>query len=383
MNLRNAWFIGVKDFKYAIRGREAIVWIVVMPIVFFYFIGTVTGGSSLTGSSGDKKRPLALYAGGTPGFLLDELTQRLDENGFEVKRVESEEALATHALRVRVPDDFSRRVFAGEEAPLRIHRKKVGFSDQLDDIRIGRATYTVLADVVAAAEAGKEPTPETFARLKEKPHTLTLDVQPAGKRRKVPTGFEQTIPGILVMFTMIVLLTSGTTTLVIERREGLLRRLASSPISRGEIVLGKWLGRMGLAVVQVIVAVTFGTLVFGMDWGPHVVTVLFVLLVWAAFCASFGLLLGCLARTEAQAVGLGVLTACGLAALGGCWWPIEVTGAGMQRIAELIPTGWTMDAMHKLISYRLGPASVVGNTVLLIAGALALGWFAARKFRFQ
>ncbi len=47
--------------------------------------------------------------------------------------------------------------------------------------------------------------------------------------------------------------------------------------------------------------------------------------------------------------GLGVLMANGLAALGGCWWPIEVTPQWMQTI---MPTGWTMDAMHKLISFQ-------------------------------
>ena len=384
MRFANAWFIGWKDFLYSIRGRETLIWIVIMPIVFFYFIGTVTGGGGLTGLAGEgKPQAMALYAGGTPGFLLDELVGRLDENRFSVTRVGTEAELAAHPLRVRVPNDFSARVLAGERAALQIHRRKATLSDRLDDIRIGRAAYTVLADVVAAAEEGREPTPASFARLREKPHTLTLEVRPAGKRRKIPTGFELAIPGMLVMFTMIVLLTSGTTSLVIERREGLLRRLASAPISRGELVLGKWIGRMGLAVVQVGIALLFGTVIFGMDWGPNLGMVLLVLLAWSAFCASFGLLLGCLARTEAQAIGLGVLTACGLAALGGCWWPIEVTGAGMQRVAELIPTGWTMDAMHKLINYRMAPGSVVGNVVLILVGTVMLGWIAALRFRYQ
>ena len=382
MNLSNAWFIGKKDFRYALRGKEAILWIFVMPIVFFYFIGTVIGGGGFSGSS-DEKKPLALYAAGTPGFLLAELTRRLDENGFDVKPVEDEQALAQHALQLRVPSDFSKRVLAGDKTTLEIHRKKAKFSDQLDDVRMGRATYTLLADIVAAAEAGREPTVESFQRLAETPRTLTMSVKPAGERREVPMGFEQAIPGMLVMFTMIVLLTSGTTTLVIERREGLLRRLASTPISRGEIVLGKWLGRLGMAIVQVAVALAFGTFIFGMNWGPDFVMVFVLLLAWAAFCASFGLLLACLARTEAQAVALGVLIACALAALGGCWWPIEITASGMQKLADLIPSGWAMDGMHKLISYRMGPASVLGNIALILAAALLFGWLATKRFRFE
>ena len=41
-----------------------------------------------------------------------------------------------------------------------------------------------------------------------------------------------------------------------------------TPISRSELVLGKWAGRLALALVQVLVALVFGTVIFGMDWVP-------------------------------------------------------------------------------------------------------------------
>ena len=44
------------------------------------------------------------------------------------------------------------------------------------------------------------------------------------------------------MFTLLVLLSSGAAQLVVEREQGLLRRLASTPIPRGSVVLGKWAG---------------------------------------------------------------------------------------------------------------------------------------------
>ena len=38
-----AWFIARKDVQYIVRERESILWLFIMPIVFFYFIGTITG----------------------------------------------------------------------------------------------------------------------------------------------------------------------------------------------------------------------------------------------------------------------------------------------------------------------------------------------------
>ena len=188
------------------------------------------------------------------------------------------------------------------------------------------------------------------------------------------------MPGILVMFTLLVLLTSSGTILVQERTKGLLRRLASAPISKAEVIAGKWDGRMVLAAIQIVVALIFGTYLFKMDWGPHLATVILVLVVWGGFCASAGLWLGTVARTQAQAGGLGVLAANGLAALGGCWWPIEVTPEWMQFIQKLVPTGWTMDALHKLISFQAAPETVIPNIAMLILATFVFGWLAVRRF---
>jgi ABC-type multidrug transport system permease subunit len=185
------------------------------------------------------------------------------------------------------------------------------------------------------------------------------------------------------MFTLLVLLTSSGTMLVQERTQGLLRRLASTPISRAEVLAGKWEGRMVLAAIQVAAALLVGTLLFRMDWGPNFAMVIVVLTAWAGFCASAGLWLGTMARTEAQAGGLGVLAANLLAALGGCWWPIEVAPPWMQVIQKAIPTGWTMDALHKLISFQAGAMSVLPNVLMLAAAAVVLGVLAARRFQYE
>jgi ABC-2 type transport system permease protein len=185
------------------------------------------------------------------------------------------------------------------------------------------------------------------------------------------------------MFTMIILLTSGAIMLVVEREHGLLRRLASTPIPRGSIVLGKWIARMVLGLVQLGFAMVLGRVLFGVDWGSSVLMVMLVLIAWAAFCASLALLLGNLARTQAQTTGIGILTSMVLAALGGCWWPIEITPAWMQTIATFLPTGWTMDAMHKLVSFGYAPAAAVPHVAALVASALVAGWGGAKIFRFQ
>ena len=40
---RGAFFIAAADLRMMLRQRETLLWVFLMPIVFFYFIGTVTG----------------------------------------------------------------------------------------------------------------------------------------------------------------------------------------------------------------------------------------------------------------------------------------------------------------------------------------------------
>ena len=376
-------FIAWQDVRNQMREWSTLLWVFVMPPIFFYFIGTVTGGFA-SGMSGGQATPLTVVAE-NPGFLKDQIDMRLNANGFAPEWVD---ALApgedgTPPARVLTFDSaMSDRILADVPVKASYETRANSLSREFEEIRIQRSLYTVLADVIVADATAGPLGREALATINEAPRVWQLSVSSAGARQQIPTGFQQAVPGILVMFTLLVLLTTSGTMLVQERTRGLLRRLASAPISRGEVLAGKWQGRMVLAAIQVTVALAFGTVLFGMDWGPDVAMIVVLLVAWAGFCASAGLWLGTVARTEAQASGLGVLAANLLAALGGCWWPIEVTPEWMQAIQKLIPTGWTMDALHKLMSFQAGALSVIPNVLLLVAAALVFGALAARRFRY-
>jgi len=381
--LGSALFIARKDVRYALRQRETVLWTFVMPILFFYFIGTITAGF---GGPGDAQDELAVLFAEEGGFLQEQLARRLEEQDFELVRVAGAEEQAAYARRLTVPAGLTAGVLAGETRTVSFTRREGGIAGDYDTFRVGRAVYTLLADLAVVSQGTADGTTIDAAAidaLDAAPRALTLAVERAGERKAIPSGFEQAVPGTMVMFTLLVLLTSGAVMIVIERREGLLRRLASAPISRGAIVAGKWGGKMALGIVQIAFAMAAGTLLFRMDWGPNLPMLLAVLLAWASLAASLGILSGTLARTDGQAIGIGVLAANVLAALGGCWWPIEITPAWMQKLSLFLPTGTTMDALHKLVSFGDPAASVLPHIVALAAAALVAGAVAARKFRFQ
>jgi len=384
---QSALFIARKDVAYLVTRRETMLWTFVMPIVFFYFIGTVTAGFGRP--SPNQRDRLAIRGGVNGGFLVDELIRKLEAQQYEVVRPETDEAFAKFGRRLTIPpptpphETFTAAVLAGARQTLSFERQGDAMNGNYDQVRVARAVYEVVADLAVVNVNGHPPSPESFAAIAAMPRTLTLTVTPAGKRIEPPIGFAQAVPGTMVMFTMLVLLTSGAVTLVVERDQGLLRRLASTPISPGAIVLGKWMGRVMLALIQIAFGMVMGSLLFKMDWGSALPMVLLVLTGWAAFTAGLAMVVANVTRTPAQAAGIGVFATQILAGLGGCWWPIEVTPEWMQKLALALPTGWAMNAIHRLVNFGDGPAAAIPNVIAMFAGALVLGWIAAKVFRYQ
>lgn len=372
------------DLKLAIRDRSTFLWLFIMPAVFFYFIGTVTqGGVSFV----DRSTQLVVENNDN-GFLSQHLETRLAENLFTIIHPqdilsveEGEEPLKYRKLTI--PSNFTAQLISQETVSVAYVGLRSGYSNEYDFFRVQKAAFSVLGDLIVVKSGGDAMTPATLAQATSGARPVQLEVTPAGRQMQIPSGFQQAIPGTLVMFTLLVLLTSGAAMLVDDREKQLLRRLASAPLTRGQVVLGKWAGRMALATVQIAVAIGVSyTPLFDMDWGQSLPMVVLILLAWGALCTSLALLLGSLAKTDSQASNLGAFATMTLAALGGCWWPIEVAPAWMQQLQMYIPTGWTMDALHKLISFNMPWQSALPHMATLIIASLLVGWAASKRFRF-
>lgn len=385
--MKGIWFIARKDAAIMLGSREALLWIFFMPVVFFYFIGTVTSG--LGGDGGPAGDPIGVLVEPNAGVLADLLIDRLESEGFAVTRLdpgddgiaEPAATLASFNRQLIIPAGFTETALGGSGAEIRFARKGGGLTADFDTFRLNRAVYSQWADVLLSLRDGASSDAE-LQTLAATERPLQVVIESAGALPDPPNGFAQAIPGTTVMFLLLVMLTSGAVQLVVERDQGLLRRLASAPLSRLQVFWGKLGGRLIVGVVQLAFAMLLGRFAFGLRWGNDVFAVVVVLVVYAALCAAIGLTVGTVARTEGQAVGLGVLATNLLAALGGCWWPIEVAPAWAQSLALFLPTGLAMDAMHKLISFGQPASAVLPHVAILAVATVTLAAITARRFRF-
>lgn len=114
-------------------------------------------------------------------------------------------------------------------------------------------------------------------------------------------------------------------------------------------------------------------------WGYFFV----MLLAFMIRAVSLGLLVATFFRTTEKANAVGVAIGLLLAALGGCWWPLEVVSEPMRSLAMALPTGLMMDAMGEFIALGTDAPFPKLNLALLLTMSSVMMPIAVRRMRRQ
>lgn len=386
--MKNIQFIAVGDLLVTLKDKIVLLWLFIMPIVFFAFIGSTTGG--LSGGQNNVKTLAVWYAGDIQDPVYEQLSNYLQDNNFALRVFNNQQSLYKdqwtfddYNRQLWVPDKPAQSLLNNQTVEITYRFSGGGMDSDYQVFKLYQSVYKTLADtIVLRSNYPEQAAVLDFSILDEQIKAIGLDVSLAGEPRVIPNGYKQAVPGILVMFVMMIALTSGAITLLLERQSGALERLAATPVKRSQLIIGKCLGKWLLTSCQLVYGMIMGSLLFSISWGPYWHWVFILLFMWAGACAALAVLLGSWGRSESQVSGIAVIGSLLLAALGGCWWPIEVAPVWMQQLALFLPTGWVMDALHRLMYFgdNLGDVSnhLIGLFVLML---LALTW-AYQKFKF-
>lgn len=368
--------IGHNDLRLFLKKKSSYIWLFVVPLMFVYFMSFVSKGASDPAN----RRPAVLIDNADTNFLGRVFLDELGSHGLKVIKPADRESAARG---IRIPADFTEKALQRKEAKVQFFKRNS--ADEADaaivEARLVRALIALNGHMLQASSVSNGPLTEARIRAAmSASNHVTLNSRFAG-RQPVPSGFNFSLPGNLVMYLMMNLLIFGGATVAAERREGVLRRLMVHPVTRTELVLGKIYGLILLGSVQTAFLLVAGKLLFKVNIGANLPAVLVTLLVFAWVAGSFGVLAGSLLRSDDRVVGVCVLLSLLMAALGGCWWPLELGPSSIKTIALCLPTGWALKALHQVISFGSGFNAVLVPLAVLGAFGIAANLLAIRFFR--
>lgn len=359
-----------EDLRITLRDRSAIFWMFIAPFLFVFLFGHLAGSSS-----GSRAQVSLTVIQQDDSALAERLVELLRVENFNLTVIPPGEAVPEEKALTRsltIPAGFADSIAAREEVTLdlRVHSDNAHPDATIAaEVALHRATVRLLAgEVFGESDPGKD--------------AVTLKSSWA-RKKKTPTGYYLTVPGYLVMFVVLSTLTYGAAGLATERKNGQLARLATSPLSRGEILLGKLLGRGAIAAVQTAFFIILGLTLFRIDWGSSPLGLVAVLLSLILCTSALSFLSGTLFKSPDAAAGIGVVLALAMSALGGCWWPAEVMPRWLQTASHVFPTTWAVGGLHQIISWEGGLLDVLLPSAVLLLFALAAGILGTRLLRFS
>ncbi|MSR52701.1 MAG: ABC transporter permease [Gemmataceae bacterium] len=160
--------------------------------------------------------------------------------------------------------------------------------------------------------------------------------------------FQILVPSYAVTFSFFLVLTVGWL-FVAERRQGTLVRLRAAPLSKLQLLLGKFLPALGVSLFQGLFLMLAGKLIFGVSWGGHGFWVITVAAATAFAATGLSMLVAVTARTESQVAIYGTLLVLLLSGLGGSMMPRELMPETMKEISHATPHAWALDAYQQLL----------------------------------
>ncbi len=205
-----------------------------------------------------------------------------------------------------------------------------------------------------------------------------------------PTVVQKNVPAF-ALFAMFFIVIPLSGSLISEKNQGAYNRLRTLPVSYFTLLSGKTIVYTMVCLIQFVLMILVGILIlpafFGMptlEMGSHYGAIVIMSLSSALAAIGFGLIVGTLATTHAQASMFGSVMIIILAILGGTFLPIYLMPEPLKIISIISPIRWGIDGFIDIFVREGSMVSIMPNVIRLIlffciAQAISLFSFVKRN----
>jgi ABC-2 type transport system permease protein len=357
--MMKALHIASKDLKQAFRSLFAIAFMFVIPILITGLFAFLFGGSGDDDTEAAFE-PIAVQIHnqdeGQLGQLLVDLWSNEGFSDLLSLTIANDSDSARQAVdqqeaevAILIPVDFSAVLFTqGEQTAIELYQDPTltlgpGIVASLVSQFVDTFNGSNIVVQVAREQMGTRGytlTPEEMQALAQDYGNLITTNTAFGSLVMVESlGF---IMGGMMIFYAYFTGAYASNTILTEEENGTLARLFSTATPSSVIITGKLLAAASMILVQLVVLLSFGRLVFGIQWGQLSLLALFVLAVTFG-AAAFGMFVISLAKDRKQAgaiMGAGI-TVTGMLGMAGVFMLSSPTpNAAIDAMTLLVPQGW-------------------------------------------
>ncbi len=362
--------LSIANIRSFVRDRAALFWTLLFPLIFVVLFGLIFQGSNpsiklawvdLDGSSGPTgSGTLRAAFASVKGVVLTDGDLAASTELMKTGKVDA---------ILEVPKGYGVAVAAAltPGAPPAAPTRLTVFTDPTQ-AATGGIVQQVVGGVLGAVNlGGRAP---------------IVEAQPATIQTQNLSIISYLVPSILGMALM-QLGVFAAIPLVADREKKILKRLNATPLHRWQLVGSNIVIRLIIGIIQTIIIVGVGTVLFGMQMIGSLFVLAGLVVLGALAFVSLGYVIASFAPTEEAANGMTSAVQFPLMFLSGTFFVIDQMPQPLQVVARFLPLTYLSDALRQVM---------VGGTAfspLWFCFAVLVGWtvvcfgISARFFKWQ
>ena len=373
MNLRRTRAVAKKEFLHILRDRNSLIMALALPLVLLLLFGYA----------------LSLDVDRVPTWIHDadrspqsrELISRFHASRYfqvlgtadRLNTVEQKIDRDQCLLGVSIPRGFARDLVAGRQVEVQL---LLDGSDS-NTASIARSYAEALVGLHAV-------------ELQERAQVRKMGFRsppPVETRSRVWYNSDlksknYIVPGLMVVILMIIAALLTSLTIAREWESGTMESLLATPLRPAELVLGKLVAFFGVGLVDMVVAVAVGVLVFRVPLRGNALLLFFTGCIFLFGALCWGILLSAIARSQLLAYQLGMMTSFLPAfLLSGFVYAIENMPAVIQVATYVFPARYFVTILKGIYLKGVGLEVLLGEVGLLIVYAAIVFALATRQVK--
>ncbi|HZT79130.1 MAG TPA: ABC transporter permease [Gemmataceae bacterium] len=265
---------------------------------------------------------------------------------------------------VKVPEDYSRRLQKNDTAQVLILVDGSVSSIAAEAVNVGNAI--ALRQSLQRALGTQQLPVEARPRVLFNPDMYSANFF---------------IPGLLVVLSQMMAITLSANAIVREKEKGTLEQLFMTPVSAGELIVGKMIPYLAMTFLEFCGIALLMNVIFRVPIHGQFLTLLAIAVPFVLTCLGWGLWVSTKVSTRDAAMQTAMATLMPCIFLSGYVFPLDSMPVVFWYVAQVIPTTWMIDASRGVILRGAGWKELWVNAAVLWAMAAMAITFSVLRFR--
>ncbi|MBN2599301.1 MAG: ABC transporter permease [Candidatus Thermoplasmatota archaeon] len=355
MNLR---IVGI-DFLYSIRSwsrsRGTVFWSLLFPVMLILLFGAIFSGI------GDSKYTLYVQDLDTTE-MSQSFMDVLNKTGvLNIKNVTTNQTISDYIKEnniknlIVIPQGYERDITRSYVDP----SMKVNLTYYFDPSE--QQTNQVIQSVISSVLQGLN------MQLSQGRTIVGLDEQSTVTEN---FGFiDFFIPGMIGFTIMQQSIYGSIERNTKFRKDGILRKLSTTPITRSEWILAKMLFMLFLAFISTSVTISVGILAFGINVTINVLTITIIIATSFLF-SGIGMIIGRFVKEEETADMAAGAISFPMMFLAGTFFAVDAMPSIIQIIARALPLFYVNEGLRNAMIYMNQEEALLNTGIVLIFAAI-------------